>query len=196
MTEDPRRHLAELLPALGDIGSEELREKVAAVWLRLWRESGFPAVEEVPWWSVVRKGDAGKSVTLVEHVNLVAEGAKGLAAVAASSGAEVDLDILLAGALLQDVDKLVLLDPKTLEATEIAVNSQHTFYGAHMALTEGVPWPVVHLILSHSKNTGVRPRTVEAVILHYADYAVVDIRNVMEGRDELFAEHKPKWSRR
>ncbi len=193
---DDQRRLVEALPALGEIRSDELRGKVAAVWLRLWRESGFPTVEEVPWWSVVRTGDAGKSVTLVEHVNLVAEAAKGLAKVAAASGAEVDLDALLAGALLQDVDKLVMLKPESFEATEIAIHSQHTFYGAHTALNEDLPWPVVHMILSHSKNTGVRPRTLEAVILHYADYAVVDIRNVIEGRDELFAEHKPKWSRR
>ncbi len=195
MSAEDRQHLETVLPAFGEIASEDLRDKVAAVWLRLWRESGFPVVEEVPWWSVVRKGDAGKSVTLVEHVNLVADCAKGLARTAQASGADVDLDALLAGALLQDVDKLVMLTPGSFEPTEIATHSQHTFYGAHMALTEGVPWPVVHMILSHSKNTGVRPRTLEAVILHYADYAVVDIRNVIEGRDELFAEHKPKWSR-
>ena len=196
MTGDARDLIGHLLPSLGDIVSPDLAEKVASVWKRLWREGGFARIEDVPWWSVVRKGDAGKSVSLIAHVNLVADCAKGLAAVAARSGAAIDLDVLLAGAFLQDVDKLVLLDPQTFEPTEIALNSQHTFYGAHVALEEGVPWPVVHLILSHSKNTGVRPRTLEAVILHYADYAVVDIRNVIEGRDELFAEHKPKWARR
>lgn len=196
MTDDPRAVIDGLLPSLGTIAAADLRDRVAAVWIRLWRESGFARVDEVPWWSVVRKGDAGKSVTLVAHVNLVADCAAGLARVAAASGATVDLDVLVAGALLQDVDKLVLLTPETFEPTEIALNAQHTFYGAHAALEEGIPWPVVHLILSHSKNTGVRPRTLEAVILHYADYAVVDIRNVIEGRDELFAEHKPKWSRR
>lgn len=46
-----------------------------------------------------------------------------------------------------------------------------------------------------SKNTSVRPRTLEAVILHYADYAVFDLRNIFEGRDGLAAEEKPKWSR-
>jgi hypothetical protein len=196
MADDRRGPVWTLLPSLGDIVTADLATKVAAVWTRLWRESGFARIEDVPWWSVVRKGDAGKSVSLITHVNLVADCAKGLARVARRSGADVDLDVLLAGALLQDVDKLVLLDPQTFEPTEIALNSQHTFYGAHVALEEGVPWPVVHLILSHSKNTGVRPRTLEAVILHYADYAVVDIRNVIEGRDELFAEHKPKWARR
>lgn len=178
MTDGAREHIETLLPSLGDIVYPDLGGKVAAVWTWLWREGGFERIDRVPWWSVVRKGDAGRSVSLVEHVNRVADCAKGLARVAAASGAEVDLD------------------PQTFEPTEIALNAQHTIYGAHVALEEGVPWPVVHLILSHSKNTGVRPRTLEAVILHYADYAVVDIRNVIEGRDELFAEHKPKWSRR
>jgi hypothetical protein len=51
------------------------------------------------------------------------------------------------------------------------------------------------MILSHSKNTVVRPQTVEAIILHYADYAVFDLRNAFQGCDRLAAEKRPRWAR-
>jgi hypothetical protein len=125
----------------------------------------------------------------------VTEAAFGLAGLARRQGSQPDMDLLLTGAALIDVDKLVMVDRQTGEPSDAMIYSQHTFYGAYASREEGAPWPVVHMILSHSKNTGVRPRTLEAVIIHYADYAVFDLRNIFEGRDHLAAEEKPKWSR-
>lgn len=193
MTPEERAYIGRLFPPLEEIGSADLREKVAAVWVRLWKESGYPRIEDAPWW-VPRRHET--KVTNVRHVNEVALCAMKLADVAEFAGVPVDRDLLLAGALLQDADKLTLFHPESFEETVIARSAQHTFYGAHVALEAGLPWEVVHLILSHSKNTNVRPRTTEAVLLHYADYVVCDIRGRKEGWDDLYAEIKPKWSRR
>lgn len=189
-----RDALHEVLPFIAGIGDPDLLALVERVWLRLWRESGHARLADAPWFTVVREERDG-ATSLVEHICQVAEAAAALSEVATRQGSRPDRDLVLAGAALIDVDKLVMLDSRTLAPSDSARFSQHTFYGAHVAFAEGAPWELVHLILSHSKNTGVRPRTLEAVILHYADYAVFDLRNIHEGRDELAAEAKPKWAR-
>lgn len=189
-----RDEIARELPFLGQVGDAGLRGVVERVWLRLWLESGLAHLAEAPWFTVTRE-ERRTPTTLVEHIRQVADAANGLAAVARRQGSRPDEDLLLAGVALIDADKLVMTDHATGAPSEAARFSQHTVYGAHVALAEGAPWPLVHIILSHSKNTGVRPQTLEAVIVHYADYAVFDMRNMLEGRDRLAAEEKPRWSR-
>lgn len=192
---DPRRgELHRELPFLGRIANGELRAVAERVWLRLWQESGLNHLADAPWFTVTR-AERKSPTALVEHVRQVADAASGLAEIARRQGSAPDMDRLLTGAALIDVDKLVMIDRATGEPSDALRYSQHTFYGAHVAREEGAPWPVIHMILSHSKNTGVRPGTLEAVIIHYADYAVFDLRNMLEGRSELAAEQKPKWSR-
>jgi HD domain len=192
---DPREaEIHRELPFITEIADAELRAMVERVWLRLWQESGLERLADAPWFTVTR-AERQTPTRLVEHICQVADAAIGLVRVARRQGSKPDVDLLLAGAALIDADKLVMTDHMTGEPSEAARYSQHTFYGAHIARAEGAPWPVVHMILSHSKNTGVRPQTLEAVILHYADYAVFDLRNILEGRDTLAAEEKPRWSR-
>lgn len=194
MTGARKAELYRELPFLDEIGNTELKAIIERTWLHLWQESGLDHLADAPWFTITR-AERSTPTTLVEHIRQVAGAAAGLAEVARRQGSKPDIDMLLAGAALIDVDKLIMTDHKTDEPSDAARYSQHTFYGAHAARAEGAPWPVVHMILSHSKNTSVRPRTLEAVILHYADYAVFDLRNMFEGRDGLAAEEKPKWSR-
>jgi hypothetical protein len=194
MTDARKAELYRELPFLNEIGDAELKGLIERTWLRLWRESGLDHLADAPWFTITR-AERSTPTALVEHIRQVAGAGTGLAEVARRQGSKPDMDLLLTGAALIDVDKLIMTDHKTGEPSDAAHYSQHTFYGAHAARAEGASWPVVHMILSHSKNTGVRPRTLEAVILHYADYAVFDLRNIFEGQDRLAAEEKPKWSR-
>jgi hypothetical protein len=194
MTDARKEELYRELPFLNEIGNAQLKDLAERVWLRLWRESGLEHLADAPWFTVTR-AECTSPTALVEHVRQVTDAAIGLAKVARRQGSRPDMDVLLTGAALIDVDKLILVDRQTGEPSDAMIYSQHTFYGAHAAREEGASWPVVHMILSHSKNTAVRPRTLEAVIIHYADYAVFDLRNIFDGRDHLAAEEKPKWSR-
>lgn len=194
MTAPHHDELYRELPFLGRITNAEFQAVTERVWLRLWRESGLNHLADAPWFTVTR-AEHSSPTTLVEHIRQVADAASGLAEIARRQGSVPDMDILLTGAALIDVDKLVMVDRTTGEPSDALRYSQHTFYGAHVAREAGAPWPVIHMILSHSKNTGIRPNTLEAVIIHYADYAVFDLRNISEGRSELAAEQKPKWSR-
>lgn len=194
MTDTRKAELYRELPFLDRIEKDELKTVIEQVWLRLWQESGLEHLTDAPWFTVTR-AERITPTPLVEHIRQVAEAASGLSDVARRQGSTPDTDVLLTGAALIDVDKLVMVDWATGKPSDPTLYAQHTFYGAHVAREEGAPWPVVHMILSHSKNTGIRPRTLEAVLIHYADYAVFDLRNIFEGRDELAAEEKPRWSR-
>jgi hypothetical protein len=195
MTDSRLNELHRELPFINEIADADLRQIVDRVWLRLWEESGLARLADASWFTVTRS-ERTTATTLIEHIRQVADAALGLAAVARRQGGAPDHDVLLTGVALQDVDKLVMVDHATGQPSDVSRFIQHTFYGAHAAREAGAPWPVVHIILSHSKNTGVRPQTLEAVIAHYADYAVFDMRNILEGRDTLAAEEKPRWSRR
>lgn len=188
-----RAYVRRLFPALDDIESKPLRDRCVAFWMRLWRESGFKRIEDVPWLARKRR-DTG--CTNVEHVNQVIACVKALADVAALCGVATDRDQLIAGTIVFDADKIVLHDPPDFTETDVTRLSQHTIYGASVALEVGLPMEIAHMILAHSKNSSVRPRTTEALLLHYADYIVIDLRCRRHGWDEMYAEVKPKWSRK
>jgi hypothetical protein len=188
-----RAELVAELPFVERIGDPGLAGVVERVWRRLAAESRFDRLADAPWFTVTRDGEGGLGLTT--HIRRVAALAEAMAASAEAEGAAPDRDLLRAGAALMDADKLVLSGPANAAIAEIGTYTQHTFYGAHLTLAEGAPPALVHLILSHSKNTGVRPRTIEAVILHYADYAVFDLRNVVDDCERLAAEDTPRWAR-
>ena len=85
----------------------------------------------------------------------------------------IDRDVLIAGALLMDVSKLVETRPGKdgPERTEIGTSLPHAIYSAHLALQLGVPLSVVHIITAHSPNGGKAPVTLECQILDWIDQA-------------------------
>ena len=194
MNEQQREELCRELPFLTILDDPSLRALVERIWSRLWAESGLQHLADASWFTVTRQ-ERRTTTRLVEHIRQCGYAAIALSSVANRQGSKVDMNLLVAGASLVDVDKLVMANHQEGTGSEIARYTLHAVYGAHVALTEGAPLPLVNIILSHSKNTGVRPQTLEALIVHYADYAVFDMRNMKEGRLELAADQKPKWAR-
>ena len=100
-----RAYVRRLFPALDELATKPLRDKCVASWIRLWRESGFERIEDVPWLARKRR-DTG--CTNVENINQVIACVKALADVAALCGVETDRDQLIAGAIVFDADKIVM----------------------------------------------------------------------------------------
>lgn len=194
MTDEQRNELYRELPFLSMLDDQNLKALVERIWTRLWAESGLDHLAEASWFTVTR--DERRTATkLVEHIRQCGYAAIALSSVANRQGSKVDMNLLVAGVSLVDADKLVMVNHREETVSDIGRYTLHTVYGAHVALSEGAPLPLVNIILSHSKNTGVRPESLEAIIIHYADYAVFDMRNMMEGRRELAADQRPKWAR-
>jgi len=84
----------------------------------------------------------------------------------------LNLDTVIAGAILADVGKL--LEYQQIDG--VAVQSQrgrylrHPFTGVALAMEAGVPDAVCHIIASHADEGNLVKRTTEALIVHHADF--------------------------
>ncbi len=85
----------------------------------------------------------------------------------------VNMDVLIAGAILADVGKLLEYE---LDATGKSVQGKygkylrHPFSGVSLAEQCGVPASVCHIIATHAGEGDMVKRTVEAYVVHHADF--------------------------
>ena len=85
----------------------------------------------------------------------------------------VDMDVLIAGAILADVGKLLEYE---LDADGKAVQGtygkyvRHPFSGVSIAEECGVPPAVLHIIAAHAGEGNMIKRTTEAYVVHHADF--------------------------
>jgi putative nucleotidyltransferase with HDIG domain len=85
---------------------------------------------------------------------------------------DIDMDILIAGAILIDVGKLLEYDKVggKLTTSQLGKLLRHPFSGVALADRFGLPPEVQHIIAYHSKEGDLGKRTVEAIIVHHADF--------------------------
>ena len=85
----------------------------------------------------------------------------------------IDLDVVIAGAILADVGKLLEYE---LDENGRSVQGvygkyvRHPFSGVSLAEECGVPAPVLHIIAAHAAEGDLIKRTTEATIVHHADF--------------------------
>jgi hypothetical protein len=85
----------------------------------------------------------------------------------------VNMDILISGAILADVGKLLEYE---LDANGKSVQGKygkllrHPFSGVSLAEANGVPAEVCHIIAAHAGEGDMIKRTTEAYIVHHADF--------------------------
>ena len=85
----------------------------------------------------------------------------------------VDMDILISGAILADVGKLleyVLDDEGKAVQGPYGKLLRHPFSGVSLAESKGLPPEVCHIIAAHAGEGDMVKRTTEAYIVHHADF--------------------------
>ncbi len=179
------KHIQELFPRINDIKDSELREKVISVWLDAWEESDFEKIEDLSQWEPLKER---LKISNVEHTNQVVECAIAIAGVVErEQGAELDMDTLIASAILHDCDKLLIFRPSTGKTTRMGNYLAHTAIGCHLALKAGLPMEIVHAIASHSSNySSMPPKSAEAAILYHADHVVTETWRISRNIDLSF----------
>ena len=85
---------------------------------------------------------------------------------------KIDMDILIAGAILIDVGKLIEYDKINGNLTRSKAGKllRHPFSGVAIADRFGIPPEVQHIIAYHAKEGDLAKRSVEAIIVHHADF--------------------------
>jgi putative nucleotidyltransferase with HDIG domain len=85
---------------------------------------------------------------------------------------KIDMDLLITGAILIDVGKLLEYDKIDGELTTSKAGKllRHPFSGVAIADRFGLPSEVQHIIAYHAKEGDLAKRNVEAIIVHHADF--------------------------
>jgi len=171
-----REELLRVLPEIELIEDESLRDKVAKTWEDGLSRGGWTPkdIERMPF-TLAKKSD----INFAQHVRSVTK----ICLAACETFDEVyqgklalNHDILLAGALLHDVGKLLEMEEsggafrKSAEGRLV----RHPFSGVALADANGIPPEVQHIIGTHSKEGDPYKRTPEAVVVHLADFMNFD----------------------
>jgi len=168
-----REQVEQLWPELAWIQNSELREKVARSWVRAFELSPLKPedLNEIPFTLLV----PNCPVTFMEHKRCVVHIArKSAEAIREFLGHSlpIDLDTVIAGAILADVGKLLeyeKVDGKARQS-ERGKLLRHPFTGVALAMECGVPDRVCHIIAAHAAEGDQVKRSVEATIVHHADF--------------------------
>ena len=186
-TMDTLQVMTRYFPLLDHIKNRALAEKVAAIWHETWQESKWKDLGDACY----KPDYPGK--TLVGHTNAVAESALAMAEIRQRIFYEtVDTDILIAGALLHDVSKVLEYEPTDNKPipTKNRKLFQHGFIGAHKALSENLPDELVHIIITHTNKSRLLPKTPEALIVYCVDIADADLHKLVRGDRLMIADWK------
>ncbi|MGE5364907.1 MAG: HD domain-containing protein [Bacteroidota bacterium] len=89
---------------------------------------------------------------------------------------QIDMDTLVAGAILIDIGKLLEYEitEGKLTTSEAGKLLRHPFSGIGIVDRFGIPPAVQHIIATHSKEGDLGKRTVESIIVHHADFVSFD----------------------
>ncbi len=89
---------------------------------------------------------------------------------------QIDFDLLIAGAILIDVGKLIEYDKVegNLTTSHAGKLLRHPFSGVALADRFNLPPEVLHIIAYHAKEGDLAKRNVEAIIVHHADFVSFD----------------------
>jgi len=167
------RAVEKLWPELEWITNRDLREKVAATWVRAFELSPLkPAdLDHIPFTLLI----PGCPATFMEHKRCVVHIARRSAESMIEflgKGLKIDLDTVIAGAILADVGKLLeyeVVDGKVRQSRR-GEFLRHPFTGVALAMECGVPEAVCHIIAAHAAEGDLIKRSTEAIIVHHADF--------------------------
>jgi putative nucleotidyltransferase with HDIG domain len=202
MTETTTQSLEELregvrasLPEVAMIGDGTLREQVVELHALALAETDYGTIEDIPP-SGVPESPLMKRGTQADHYRAVATMAVGMAKGLEDvmGGLGIDYDLLIAAALDHDVGKAYEFAGwerwKRERSRTGSPSLRHPVYGAHLALTLGMPEPIVHCIAAHpymGEGQFVKA-SIETTIVQYADVAfwkILDAGGFLEAEMDI-----------
>ena len=167
------QEVKDLWPELDWIKDGSLREKTAKTWELALERSVLTGkdLNTIPFTLLV----PNLKVTFMAHKRAVVHIAK-------ESGKKineffeddlpVNMDVLISGAILADVGKLLEYEMKDGKAVQGKYGKylRHPFSGVSLAEEAGLPAEVCHIIATHAGEGNMVKRSTEAYVVHHADF--------------------------
>ena len=168
-----REKVLAIWPEINWIKDATLREKTLEAWIWAIENSVLSPedLEVIPFSLLIKDVD----VSFMNHKRTCVQLAVDIAKRMQANFGEtltIDMDILIAGAILIDVGKLLEYEMQDgqLGTSSMGKIVRHPFSGAAIAFKFDLPAEVQHIIATHSKEGDLGTRTVESIIVHHADF--------------------------
>jgi hypothetical protein len=170
--------LSDLIPEIDHIEDSELRGQVEAVWADACAQGGWSLddLATMPYTLLVED----VTISFPEHVSVVARLCIAIEDVLRKAYADrydINRDILLAGALLADVGKLLEFTKAGKDYVWASMYRylRHPFTGVGLCFKHGLPEAVMHIVATHSWEGEKFTRLPESIIFHHADFIDFDL---------------------
>jgi hypothetical protein len=168
-----RKELKRIWPEIEWIQDADLKEKVYQTWEFALEQSVLSPNDlgRIPFTLLIKDCQ----VTFMEHkravVHIAVNGAKAMHEFFGDN-LPINMDYLVAGAILIDVGKLIeyVLEDGDAVVGKTGKLLRHPFSGVALAMRFGVPDEICHMIATHSGEGDLGRRTVESIIIHHADF--------------------------
>jgi putative nucleotidyltransferase with HDIG domain len=172
-----REQIKKIWPEIDWIKDESLREIVLECWVYAIENSVLSPqdLEVIPFSLLIKNCN----ITFMNHKRTCVHLAVEMANIMKKNFGDeitINMDYLIAGAILIDVGKLIeyeRIDGK-LTTSEAGKLVRHPFSGLAIADRFGLPYEVQHIIATHSKEGDLGKRTTESIIVHHADFVSFD----------------------
>ncbi|MBI3968425.1 MAG: HD domain-containing protein [Chloroflexi bacterium] len=175
--EQLRAGVRQSLPELELIQDEDLRNKCVEAWALALSETEFESLDQIRgsgnWDTPAMTGDRSQATHLRGVAMMALAMADALEKVVGPIG--INRDILIAGGLCHDLGKAFEFSPRNHERWRANPQAagwpsvRHPVYGAHVALTVGLPEGVVNAACAHSREGEFIRRSLETACIHFAD---------------------------
>lgn len=152
------------------INDKNLKNKIINVWVEAAKRGKWKTIDDVPFTLLIE--NSGK---LIDHTKRITN----LAKVVYNQRKEIlNLDFLIAGAILHDVGKLLeyVNEKGKYIKSEKGGKFRHPVSGALLAKEMGLPDEVVFIIYAHSHEGDGLSRSPEAVIVNHCDFIDFEIK--------------------
>jgi hypothetical protein len=165
-----KEKLLKIFPEIDQISDDKIREGTIKCWLMAMDRGGwtFEDLERMPF-SLLLK-DTDYDINYLEKTRCFVKNC------VYGEKLRIDKDILISGAVLCDIGKLLEYEERNSEFVTTKEGSvlRHPLSGAMLAGECGLPVEISHIIAYHSKEGDKIKRTVEGIIVHHCDFLNFD----------------------
>ncbi|MBF0407180.1 MAG: HD domain-containing protein [Candidatus Riflebacteria bacterium] len=172
-----RKKLLEVLPEFNEIKNAELRDKTINAFIMAMEKGGWQPEDlpKIPFTLLIKD----TKISLLDHIRVVTRICIGMADAITpvlTNRLPIDRDILISGAILHDVGKLLeyKFDGTGYTKSDSGKLLRHPFSGIQISTLAGLPDSVSHIIANHSHEGDHGKRTTEGILLHHADFTAFE----------------------
>ncbi len=169
--------LVKLIPEFNEIKNADLRGKTIEAFELALKKGGWQAADlgKIPFTLLIKD----TTVSFLEHTRAVTNVCMGMARAIGSvigNRLPIDWDILVSGAILHDVGKLLEYKLENGQYVKSACGKllRHPYSGVQIATLVGLPDEISHIIANHSHEGDHGKRTTEGILLHHADFTTFE----------------------